>query len=75
MAELLYCPRHERLYDATEDRWIPCMRGEVRLVLTIYPRRRDLHVREAVCDVCARGSLRCFRRQLASSLAHVPARR
>jgi hypothetical protein len=46
----------------------------VRLVLTIYPRRGDLHVRHNICDVCIRVSLRCWGRQLASSLAHVPAR-
>jgi hypothetical protein len=72
--ELLYCTHHERLYDATEHQWIPFVRGEVRLVLTIYPRRGDLYIREAVCDVCVRVSLRCFGRQLASPSARVPAR-
>jgi len=60
MVELLYCTRHERLYDATEHRWIPFSRGEVRLVQTIYPKRGDLHVRHNICDVCVRVSQRCF---------------
>src|SRR5438132_1500892 len=67
VVELLYCTHHERLYDATEHQWIPCVRGDVRLVQTIYPRRGDLHIRKAICDVCVRVSLRCFGRQLASS--------
>jgi hypothetical protein len=50
------------------------MRGEVRLVQTIYPRRGDLHVQHTICDVCIRVSLRCWERQLASSLVRVPAR-
>ena len=73
MVELLYCTHHERLYDVAEHQWIPFLRGEVRLILTIYPRRGDLHIWEAVCDVCVRVSLRCFGRQLASSSARVPA--
>ena len=72
--ELLYCTHHERLYDATEHQWIPFVRGDVRLVLTIYPRRGELHVQHNICDVCIRVSLRCWGRQLASSLARVPAR-
>jgi hypothetical protein len=74
VVDLLYCPHHERLYDATEHQWIPCVRGEVRLVQTIYPERDDLHVQHTICDVCIRVSLRCFGRQLASSLVRVPAR-
>ena len=74
MVELLYCPHHERLYDATEHLWIPFRRGDVRLVLTIYPRRGALHIRHTICDVCIWVSLRCWGRQLVSSLAHVPAR-
>jgi hypothetical protein len=73
MVELLYCTHHERLYDATEHRWIPFLRGEVRLVQTIYPKRGDLHVRHNICDVCVRVSQRCFRRQLERALARVPA--
>ena len=65
--ELLYCPHHERLYDATEHRWLSFRRGDVRLIMTIYPRRGDLHVQHTICDVCIRVSLRCFGRQLASS--------
>lgn len=72
--ELLYCTHHERLYDATEYQWISFLRGEVRLVQTIYPRRSDLHVREEVCDVCARISQRCLGRQLESPLARLPSR-
>lgn len=49
---LLCCTHHERLYDATEHQWIRFVRGDVRLVLTIYSRRGDLHVRKAICDVC-----------------------
>jgi hypothetical protein len=71
--ELLYCIHHERLYDTTEHQWIPFMRGEVRLVQTIYPRRGDLHIQQAICDVCIQVSLRCWGRPLASSLARVPA--
>ena len=74
MVDLLYCPHHERLYDATEHQWIPFVRGEVRLVQTIYPKRGDLHVQHNICDVCIRVSLRCFGRQLASSLVRVPTR-
>jgi len=74
VVELLYCPHHERLYDATEHQWIPFVRGDVRLVLTIYPRRGDLHVRHNICDVCIRVSLRCWGQQLALSLVRVPAR-
>ena len=73
MVELLYCTHHERLYDATEDRWIPFLRGEVRLVQTIYPKRGDLHVRHNICDVCLRASQRCFRWQLEQAVACVPA--
>jgi hypothetical protein len=72
VVELLYCPHHERLYDATEHQWIPFVRGEVRLVLTIYPRRGDLHIRKALCDVCVHVSLRCWGRQLASSSTRLP---
>jgi hypothetical protein len=75
MVELLYCTHYERLYDATEHQWIPFLRGEVRLLQTIYPRRHDLHFRHNICDVCIRGSLRCYGQQLASRLARVPARR
>jgi hypothetical protein len=74
VVELLYCNHHERLYDAKEHQWIPFLRGEVRLVLAIYPRRGNLHVREDICDVCVRGRLRCFGRQLASPLARLAAR-
>jgi len=73
--ELLYCTHHERLYDATEHQWIPFVRGEVRLVQTVYPRRGDLHIWEHVCDVCVRVSQRCCGWQLESRLARVPARR
>jgi hypothetical protein len=72
--ELLYCTHHERLYDVTEYQWIPFVRGDVRLVLTIYPRRGDLHIQQAICDVCIRVSLRCWGQQLALSLVRVPAR-
>jgi hypothetical protein len=72
MVEFLYCPRHERLYDVTEHQWIPFRRGDVRLVLTLYPRRGDLHIRHHICDVCIRVSLRCWGRQLASSVARGP---
>ena len=74
VVELLYCPHHERLYDAIEHQWIPFERGEVRLVQTIYPTRGDLYVQHTICDVCIRVSLRCFGRQLASRLARVPTR-
>jgi hypothetical protein len=68
VVEILYCPRHERLYDATEHQWISFVRGDVHLVvLTIYPRRGALHIQQTICDVCVRVSLRCFGRQLASS--------
>jgi hypothetical protein len=67
VGELLYCTHHERVYDAIEHQWIPFVRGDVRLVLSIYPRRGGLHIRKALCDVCVRVSLRCFGRQLASS--------
>ena len=73
MLELLYCPYHERLYNATEYQWIPFLRGEVRLLLTIYPKRSDLHFQHNVCDVCVRVSQRCCGWQLASRLARVPA--
>jgi hypothetical protein len=73
MVELLYCTHHERLYDATEHRWIPFLRGEVRLVQTIHPKRGDLYVRHNICDVCIRGSQRCFGWQLERALARVPA--
>jgi hypothetical protein len=73
--ELLYCPKHERLYDATAHQWIPFLRSEVLLVQTIYPRRGDLHIWENVCDVCIRVSQRCCRWQLESRLARVPAHR
>src|SRR5215813_1272520 len=72
--DLLYCPHHERLYDAIEHQWIPFERGEVRLVQTIYLKRGDLHVQHTICDICIRVSLRCFGRQLASSLVRVPTR-
>jgi hypothetical protein len=72
VAELLYCIHHERLYDVTVHRWIPFLRGEVRLLLTIYPRRSDLHFRHNICDVCIRVSQGCWGRQLASRLARVP---
>src|SRR5712691_4098622 len=75
MVELLYCTHHERLYDATEHQWIPCVRGEVRLVQTIYPRRGDLHIWEHVCDVCVGVSQRRCGWQLVSRLARGPARR
>jgi hypothetical protein len=75
VVNLLYCPHHERLYDATAHQWIPFVRGEVRLVQTLYPRRGDLHIWEHVCDVCVRVSQRCCRWQLASRLARVPAHR
>ena len=74
MIELLYCTHHERLYDMTEHQWIPCMRGEVRLVQTIYPRRGELHIWEHGCDVCVELSQRCFGRQLASLETRGPAR-
>jgi hypothetical protein len=74
VVDLLYCPHHERLYDATEHQWIPFVRGEVRLVQTIYPERDDLYVQHTICDVCIRVSLRCFGQQLVSSLVRVPAR-
>jgi hypothetical protein len=45
----------------------------VRLAQTIYPRRGALHFRHNICDVCIRGSLRCYGRQLESRLARVPA--
>jgi hypothetical protein len=73
VVEILYCTHHERLYDATENQWIPFLRGEVRLVLAIYPRRGDLHVREDICDVCVRVSLPCFGWQLASPWARLSA--
>jgi hypothetical protein len=50
--ELRYCPQHERLYDGAEHRWISCLRGEVCLILTIYPREGALDFQEAVCDWC-----------------------
>jgi len=52
MRELSYCTKHERLYDETEREWISFLRGEVRLVQTIYPKGDDLHFREDVCDIC-----------------------
>jgi hypothetical protein len=64
VVELLYCTRHERLYDAIEHQWIPFLRGEILLVQTIYPRRGDLHVRHNICDVCVRASQRGFGWQL-----------
>src|SRR4029450_9571247 len=67
VVELLYCTHHERVYDAIEHQWIPFVRGEVRLVLFIYPRRGGLHIRKALCDVCVRVSLRCFGGELESS--------
>ena len=73
--ELLYCTHHERLYDTTEHQWIPFRRGDVRLVQTIYPRRGALHIWEHGCDVCVEVSQRCYRWQLASQFARVPARR
>jgi hypothetical protein len=72
--ELLYCTHHERLYDTTEHQWIPFMRGDVRLVQTIYPRRGALHIWEHGCDVCVRVSQRSCGWQLASRLARVPTR-
>jgi hypothetical protein len=50
------------------------MHGEVRLVLTLYPRRGDLHIWEHGCDVCIRVSQRYCGWQLASRLAPVPTR-
>ena len=50
--ELRYCPKHERLYDGAERRWIPFLRGEVCLVLVIYPREGELSFQEDVCDWC-----------------------
>ena len=75
VVEILYCTHHERLYDVTEHQWIPFVRGEVRLVQTIYPRRGDLHIWEHVCDVCIRVSQGCCGWQLESRLARVPTRR
>ena len=72
VVEILYCTHHERLYDVTEHQWIPLVRGEVRLVQTIYPRRGDLHIWEHVCDVCIRVSQGCCGWQLESRLARVP---
>ena len=71
MVELLYCIYHERVYDSTEHAWIPFRRGDVSLVLTLYPRRGNVHIRHHICDVCIRVSLRCWGRQLASSWARV----
>ncbi len=50
--ELRYCPAHERLYDGAERRWIPCLRGEVCLILAIYPREGALSFGEDFCDWC-----------------------
>ena len=50
--EFRYCPQHERLYDGTLCRWIPCLRGEVCLILAIYPRKGALSFREDFCDWC-----------------------
>jgi hypothetical protein len=50
--ELQYCPQHERLYDGAEHRWIPFLRGEVCLILAIYPREGALSFREDGCDWC-----------------------
>ena len=72
MRELLYCPYHERAYDATEHQWMPFRRGDLRLVLTVYPWRDNFHVQHNLCDGCLWVSLRCWGRQLASSLARVP---
>ncbi len=74
VVELLYCTHHERLYDAIEHQWIPFVRGEVRLVQTVYPRRGDLHIWEHVCDVCVEISQSCCGWQLEARLARVPAR-
>ena len=74
MIELLYCTHHERLYDVTEHQWIPFVRGEVRLVQTIYPRRGELHIWEHVCEFCVRVSQRCCGWQLEARVARMPAR-
>jgi hypothetical protein len=74
MLELLYCTYHERLYDATEHQWSPCMHGDVRLIRTIYHRRGALHIWEHVCDVCIQVSQHYCAWQLESRLARVPAR-
>jgi hypothetical protein len=50
--DLRYCPQHERLYDDTECRWIPFVRGEVCLILAIYPREDALSFQEDICDWC-----------------------
>ena len=50
--ELWYCPQHERLYDGTVYQWIPCVRGEICLILAIYPREGALSFQEDVCDWC-----------------------
>jgi len=56
--ELRYCPKHERLYDDTEHQWISFLRGDVRLIRTIYPREGALSFQEDVCDWCV-GLDRC----------------
>ena len=50
--ELRYCPTHERLYDAIAHQWIPFLRGEVCLLLVIYPWEGALSFQEDVCDWC-----------------------
>jgi hypothetical protein len=69
--ELLYCTHHERLYDTTAYQWIPFLRGDVRLVRAIYPRRGEFHTWEHSCDVCVRVRQRGCEWQLTSQLVCV----